>query len=214
MKTPTDEELLAEFLRHKPDAFELLVRRHSPELYRFVLRFTNNPVAADDVVQETFLQVYQSAGGFDTRRRFKPWLFTIGANKARDWLRGRARRSEVPLDAQINMGDTEQQGSFRDLLESQAPASHHALSVEEQRRAVRGIVEQMPPLLREVLILAYYHRFPYREIAEILEIPVGTVKSRLHAAVAHFGKAYRSAEAGEAEQSTQDETSREDVEQP
>ena len=68
-----------------------------------------------------------------------------------------------------------------------------SLELDEQRRTVRTIVDQMPPLLREVLVLAYYHRFPYKEIADILDIPVGTVKSRLHAAVGYFGRAYRAA---------------------
>ena len=81
MKTPTDEQLLVEHLAGKPDAFEHLVRGYSLELYRFVLRFTNNSVAADDVLQEAFLQVYQSAATFDQSRRLKPWIFSIAANK-------------------------------------------------------------------------------------------------------------------------------------
>ena len=191
MKTPTDEQLLADVLKEQPQAFELLVRRHSAELYRFVLRFTNSSVAADDVVQDTFLQAYLSAASFDLKRRFKPWLFTIAANKARDWLRGRARRSEVPLDAEIDEGQGKQ--TFRDLLSCDAEMPSASLEAHEERRFVRRIVDKMPQLLREVLVLAYYHRCAYRQIAEILGIPVGTVKSRLHAAVAYFGRGYRAA---------------------
>jgi len=191
VKTPTDEELLAEVVQNRTDAFELLVRRHSAELFRFVQRFTNSTVAAEDVVQETFVQAYVSAGSFDPSRRFKPWLFTIAANKARDWLRGRARRSEVPLDAEIHTDGGTQ--TFLDLLASPDDAAGAELDHEDQRRAVRRVIEQMPAMWREVLVLAYYHRFAYREIAEMLDIPVGTVKSRLHAAVAHFGRAYQAA---------------------
>lgn len=189
MKTPTDEQLLAELLKHRPQAFELLVRRHNAELYRFVLRFTNSSMAAEDVVQESFLQAYLSAASFDLSRRFKPWLFTIAANKARDWLRSRARRSEVPLDAEID-GDGGTK-TFLDLLSDDQEAPTAALEAAEQRRSVRRIVDQMPQLLREVLVLAYYHQFAYKQIAGILGIPLGTVKSRLHAAVGNFGRAYR-----------------------
>ena len=193
MKTPTDEQLLANHLAGRADAFELLVRRHSSELFRFVLRFTNSSVAADDVVQEAFLQAYLSAASFDLKRRLKPWLFTIAANKARDWLRIRARQSTVPLDAQIDAHDQSGQ-TFTDLLSSNDDNQPTELELEEQRRVVwRIIVEQMPTLLREVLILAYYHGFPYRQIAETLGIPIGTVKSRLHAAIGQFGQAYRAA---------------------
>jgi len=190
VKTPTDEQLLADVVRNRPDSFELLVRRHNAELFRFVLRFTNNTVAAEDVVQEAFLQAYLSAASFDASRRFKPWLFTIAANKARDWLRSRMRRSEVPLDAEIGSAGGAQ--TFLDLMSSDEESPEIELDHDDQRRAVRRVIAEMPPLLREVLVLAYYHRFPYREIAEILDIPVGTVKSRLHAAVGHFGRAYRS----------------------
>ncbi len=190
-RTPTDEQLLAKHLEGEPHVFELLVRRHSEELYRFVLRFTNSSAGADDVVQDAFLQAYVSADRFDPTRRFKPWLYTIAANKARDWLRSRARRSEVPLDAEIG-GDQGGQ-KYLELFSSDGDDLSAQLDEAEQRRFVRRIVEDMPQTLREVLILAYYHRFPYKEIADILGIPVGTVKSRLHSAVGHFGQAYRAA---------------------
>ena len=191
MKATTDEELLADYLNGQVDRFELLVRRHSQELYHFLLRFTGSASAAEDVVQEAFLQVHLSAASFDPKRRFKPWLFTIAANKARDWLRSRARRPVMPLDAQIDAGDEEGQ-RFSDFLADKAESPSDSLEQQEQRIQVRELVEAMPTHLREVLILSYYHRFPYKDMAEILKIPLGTVKSRLHAAVGHFAQAYQS----------------------
>ena len=190
METPTDEQLLGDHLLQNPGAFDKLVKRHHRELYQFVLRFTNSPAAAEDVVQNAFLQVHLSAAGFDRERRFKPWLFAIAANKARDWLRRRSRQDEVPLDAFIDGG---QEGGqrFADLLAAAEPPEDALLERDEQRAAVRSVVERMPTLLREVLVLAYYHQFPYREMAGVLGIPLGTVKSRLHAAVACFGKKYK-----------------------
>ncbi|MDO8629901.1 MAG: sigma-70 family RNA polymerase sigma factor [Phycisphaerales bacterium] len=195
MDAPTDQKLLQEYLDGKAGSFELLVRRHTRELYQFVLRFTGDSVAAEDVVQETFLQVYSSARTYDPHRRFKPWLFTIAANKARDALRRRNRRHEVPFDA--NIGDENETGRrFVDLLSAEDTTPDEALLADEKRQVVRGVVESMPDNLSEVLILAYYHRFPYKEIGEIVGIPLGTVKSRLHAAVVCFGERYREAVSG------------------
>lgn len=192
VKPATDEHLLRDYVAGDLAAFELLVQRHSRELHQFVLRFTSDSVAAEDVVQETFLQVHGSANTFDPTRRFKPWLFTIGANKARDHLRRVNRRREVPFDAHIN--HEEQIGQrFIDLLSGDDVLPHEDLASGEQRQVVRRIMELMPEKLSEVLILAYYHRFPYKEIADIVGIPLGTVKSRLHAAIVYFGQKYREA---------------------
>lgn len=187
--TPSDETLLQEFVAGQPASYETMVRRHAQELYQFVLRFTKNSMAAEDVVQETFLQVYQSAESFDPSRRFKPWLFTIAANKARDYLRSRNRKREVPIDAPVS-GEPQSGQTFLDLMSGDAAEPHDDLGFEEKRRLVQEVVEEMPPRLNEVLVLAYYHRFPYKEIADVVGIPLGTVKSRLHAAIADFRDRY------------------------
>ncbi len=187
-----DEKLLADHVSGVEGSFETLVQRYSRELYHFVMRFMSNSAAAEDVVQETFLQVYLSSESFDAQRRFKPWLFTIAANKARDALRSRARRPESPLDAGFNE-NSDERGSFRDLLADDSALPDEVLDASEQQELVREVVQQMPPNLREVLVLAYFHQFPYKQIAEMLGIPLGTVKSRLHTAVAWFGDAFRTA---------------------
>lgn len=194
---PTDESLLKEYLKGKQGSFELLVRRHARELHQFVMRFTGDSVASEDIVQDSFLQVHHSAQSFDPSRRFKPWLFTIAANKARDSLRRRTRRREVPFDAMVQGGDGESTSRFLDLLETDDTESPvEELQADENRQLVRRIIESMPEHLSEVLILGYYHRFPYKDIAEIVGVPLGTVKSRLHAAVTAFGERYREATAG------------------
>lgn len=187
---PSDEALLTEFLKGRPDAFEALVERHARDVYHFVARFVGNAALAEDVVQETFLQVHQSARGFDRSRRFKPWLFTIAANKARDQMRSRSRKREVSVDSLFEGGDGERK-SLLEILSSPADEPGETVISDEQCDMVRRIVDGMPEHLKEVLLLGYYQRMAYKEIAEVLEIPLGTVKSRLHAAVAHFAAAYR-----------------------
>ncbi|MFQ5490012.1 MAG: RNA polymerase sigma factor [Phycisphaerae bacterium] len=190
MDAPTDEQLLVQHFAGDISGFPTLVERYYRELFRFVLRFTNSSAAAEDVVQDTFLQVHLSGHTFDPSRRFKPWLFTVAANKARDWHRSRIRRHEVPLDAKIG-GQAEGDESFAQLLADEPDPQGQALDAEDRRLVVQTVIHQMPDHLREVLVLGYFHRFPYKEMAEILEIPLGTVKSRLHAAVAHFAKRYK-----------------------
>lgn len=190
MDAPTDETLLTEYLEGKTGSFELLVRRHAQELHQFVVRFTGDSATAEDVVQETFLQVHASADRFDPTRRFKPWLFTIAANKARDYLRKRVRRREVAFDAKVSEDD-DSGSRFVHLLADAEGLPDEALRADEQRRAVKDVVEEMPENLREVLILAYYHRFAYKDIADVIGVPLGTVKSRLHSAVGWFGEKYR-----------------------
>jgi len=187
----SDERLLAEFLSGGASAFSFLVARHANDLHQFVGRFLQNSAAAEDIVQETFIQVHQSAAGFDPGRRFRPWLFTIAANKARDYLRSRMRKREVPLAMNGGLSGSDETISYLDFTADEVDSPAEIIEAQEERAIVREVVSRMPSHLREVLVLGYYQRFPYREIAEIIGIPLGTVKSRLHAAVSHFAAAYR-----------------------
>ena len=186
MNTLTDEQLLQEHRNGQAERFELLVRRYSQELFRFAYRLLGSPAAAEDIVQETFLQVHLSMEHFDVSRRFRPWVFTIAANKARDYLRSQKRRPEVPLDA-VADGSSDGGLSFSDLLSGRPAGPAVALEREERSSHVRQLVEQLPPHLKEVLVLGYYHGFAYKEMANVLEVPIGTIKSRLHSAVAKMG---------------------------
>lgn len=187
----SDEELLRLHRTGQKGAFEVLMRRYSGELYRFLVRFLRDRTLAEDVFQDTFLQVHLAAEGFDTRRRFKPWLFTIAANKARDAMRSRGRRRAVPLDAQMNAGE-DQETTFLDLLAAETELPGEQMENREVRQAVQEVVMGMPESLRDVLLLSYFHQFSYKDVAEILGVPLGTVKSRLHSAVGQFAQRWES----------------------
>ena len=186
----TDEQLLAEYRGGDRASFESLVRRYQRELFHFLVRFLGDRAAAEDVFQETFLQVHQSAEQFDPTRRFRPWLFTIAANKARDLIRSQARRPTNPLQASISRGDDDS-GEFIDLMQAASEMPGEPMEREELQHLVQRTVMGMPEHLREILLLSYFHQFPYKQISDILGIPLGTVKSRLHAAVAHFADRWR-----------------------
>jgi len=188
-KRISDTELVRRHLAGDTEAFGALVRRYRKELFAFLARFVSDPTLAEDIFQETFLQLHISGVMFDQDRRLKPWLFTIAANKARDAMRTRRRKQAAPLDAAL--GGQDQRTSYVDLMPADVPPPDEKALNLEMRRSVQRIVNEMPDSLRIVLILSYFNELPYKEIAEILEVPLGTVKSRLHAAVKHFAKQWK-----------------------
>lgn len=188
----SDTELLQRYLAGEGAAFEALVERYRRPLYNFLFRFTGDAALAEDVFQEAFLQLHISGAAFDPTRRLKPWLYTIAANKARDALRSKGRRRAASLDATVS-GDAEGTTSYADLMPSNIPRPEESLSNLETRQSVQRIVNEMPDNLRIVLVLCYFHELAYKEIAEILGVPLGTVKSRIHASVKHFARKWEAA---------------------
>jgi len=182
----SDEDLFGAYLDGDREAFAAIVQRYADELVMFLTKQTGSRAAAEDVFQETFLQVHQSASTFDLTRRFKPWLYTIAVNKGRDYHRRNARRKAMSLSATINASGEGQ--SFSDLLESDVDQPWEGMMGTEDRAKVKQLVDDLPEHFREILLLSYYQKMSYTQIAETLEIPLGTVKSRLHSAVAAFGR--------------------------
>jgi RNA polymerase sigma-70 factor (ECF subfamily) len=179
----SDEELLTAFRKGRRELFGMLVRRYERELYGYLRRYLGDDHLADDVFQNTFLQVYVKSGQYEAGRPVRPWLYTIATNQAIDALRRNGRHQALSL----NQGREESaDGDVHNLLETlqgreSSPAD--AAEWQERRERIRASIEQLPEFLRQVLLLAYYQGLKYREIADILDIPVGTVKSRLHAAL-------------------------------
>lgn len=185
----SDEALLVRSREGDRAAFQTLVERYRSDLLRFLYRFLGSRAAADDVFQETFLQVHLAADTFDAERRFRPWLFAIAANKARDHHRRQRRRTMSSLSASVGDGDA----ALVDLLEMDAPSPSAPAESTELQGSVKQVVDELPNHYREILLLAYFQKMSYQQIAECLSIPLGTVKSRLHAAVASFATTWKNA---------------------
>jgi len=179
----TDEDLALRMAQGDSGAFDTLVHRYEDELYGYLRRYTGNTALAEDVFQNTFLQVWLKSKQFDHGRVFRPWLYTIATNQAIDALRRQNRHSTLSLEE--SRGDTEngETGRLLEMLTSSEVDPSDAMDWGESQETVRQAVDDLPLNLREVLILAYYQGLKYREIAEILGVPVGTVKSRLHSAL-------------------------------
>lgn len=197
---PTDEQLIAAYRTGETGALRTLIERYHVNLMRFLTRLVGDKHGAEDVFQETFLQIHVSAHTFDTTRRFKPWLFTIAANKGRDYLRKKARRQALDLSAPVagssGWGGSSDAPSYVDLMEVDVPQPDQALKGQETQQQVQHAINSLPLPLREILLLAYFQRLSYNQIAEELGIPLGTVKSRLHAAVAAFARSWKQMQEG------------------
>jgi len=166
-------------------AFREIVDRYKNSLYGFLRRFLNQQDLVEDVFQDTFLQLFISKASFDTSRPLRPWLFTIAANKAKDALRKIQRHSTVSLGAIADSGDATVDDVVN-ILKFHKITPDQEVSDDETKALVRKIIADMPENLKSILILAYFEQFSYKQMSEILSIPIGTVKSRLHTAVVHF----------------------------
>jgi RNA polymerase sigma-70 factor (ECF subfamily) len=187
-----DVQLLKRYAAGDEGAFQELVHQYKDSVYAFLRRFLNDRDLVDDVFQETFMQLYVSRDTFDLSKPLRPWLFTIAANKAKDALRRRQRIDSTNLGG---MFDSEEH-SMDDVLDTLDHDDHlpyDDLIKEETATQVKRIIARMPQRLREILLLAYFQKFSYGEIAGMLGIPVGTVKSRLHTAVGRFAEDWSAA---------------------
>lgn len=145
---------------------------------------------AEDVFQAAFLQVHLKCDTFEEGRRFRPWLYTIATNQAIDAQRKTKRHKMVSLDRAGNSTEQQETGSLVDLLVSAEPGPMAQMDDYERQRVMRDAVQQLPESLKTAVVLVYYQGLKYREAADILEIPVGTVKSRLHTAVQKLTEAW------------------------
>jgi RNA polymerase sigma-70 factor (ECF subfamily) len=187
----SDEQLLLGYRdRGDRELFAQLVRRYEHELYNYLYRYMGNAEMAEDAFQATFLQVHLKCEQFEPDRKFRPWLYAIATNKAIDAQRRNRRHRLASLDQIVGRQD-EEQGRLLDLLSSHEPGPVEVVEGDESQQWIRKEIATLPDHLRSVIGLVYFQGLKYREAAEALSIPVGTVKSRLHAAVLKLNEAWQ-----------------------
>ena len=164
----TDEQLAERMFSGDDKAARALLERYHRPLYGTLLRYTRNPADAEELFQETFVRALGAGSRFDTSRRFKPWIFAIAVNLARDRAKRRAHHATPELRA------------AEDLPEPPQPSAEDRWS---RRVDIERAMEQLPENHRVVLELRYFEGLDEPEIAAAANIPRGTVKSRLHHAV-------------------------------
>jgi RNA polymerase sigma-70 factor, ECF subfamily len=179
----TDEQLMLEYQRRgERAAFEELVRRYERDLFNYLRRYLGDAELAEDVFQQTFLQVHLKCGQYEEGREVRPWLYTIATNQAIDYQRRHCRRRMVSLDRRMGGRDMDGESMATCLEGAVAPPSEQFES-DESDEQVRRAVNQLPDATRQAVLLVFFQGLKYREAAEALHVPVGTVKSRLHTAL-------------------------------
>jgi len=163
-----DAELVLAAREGDLDAFTELVERYRQPALRFAYGITGNE--AEDAVQDAFVKAFRSLGGFRTDAAFRPWLFTIVANEARNRLRSRSRRSKLELQVREQLTPTD-------------IAADDVVAARIQRAHLVDAVAALPDRYREVVALRYFAGLSESETAEVLACPVGTAKSRMSRAL-------------------------------
>ena len=180
----SDERLLERFnFQEDSRALEVLIQRYEAPLFNYLFRYLGNREAAEDVFQASFLQVYSKSDQFDPSKKFKPWLYTVATNQAIDYQRRNRRKTTISLDVSYGGDDDESTGSLQEILESAEKDPSFSMDSAEQAQLVRDAVNELPDILRETVNLVYFEDLKYKDAADILGVPVGTIKSRLHAAM-------------------------------
>jgi RNA polymerase sigma-70 factor (ECF subfamily) len=177
----TDEQDLVSDLRAgSEDAFTLLLAQYGHLVYSLVARSLRDPEAAADVTQDVFVKVFRSISGFHGDASLRTWIYRIALHEASNQRRwwGRHRRQEAELDAPMRDAEGE---SFcmADSLASPTASPLDCAVSEEARERVVAALRTLPQAFREVVVLREIEGFGYEEIAEMLELNLGTVKSRL-----------------------------------
>lgn len=169
----TDEQLIARFQLGDVQAFDILVRRYKDQLLNFIYRFVGNRSDAEDIVQETFLRVYKNKHYYKEIAKFSTWVYTIAGNLAKTELRRRKRHKIFSVSNFIN-----EERDYDIPDKEHSPEKKVDSSIQET--IIQKAIEKLPIKFKEVIILRDIQGFAYEEISQILNIPLGTVKSRVN----------------------------------
>ena len=185
-----DQRLIAECLQGNTAAFGVLVRRYQERLYNSVYRLVDNAEDAQDVVQEAFLNAYQSLDGFKGDSLFFTWLYRIAVNTAISLKR------KQRVMARMDLGRNGEQ-PMEPLDPSAESRPGHALEQAEQGRRVHEALARLSPEHRAVLVMKDMEGQKYERMAELLQVPIGTIRSRLHRARLELRELLEKSERGE-----------------
>ncbi len=192
----SDEALLAAY-RQTGDRqlFAELVQRYERELYNYLRRYLGDAEQAEDVFQTSCLMVHLKCDQFEPGRRFRPWLYAVATNAAIDAQRREKRHKAASLDR--NRKDARQdEPRLTDMLISDDPDPLAEASRLESGEWVQAALDELSGQMRDVVNLVYFQGLKYREAAEALNVPVGTIKSRMNAAVNKLYEFWKQTHAG------------------
>lgn len=174
MQDEADQQLVQRVQAGDKSAFNLLVLKYQHRVLKLVGRFVNDAAEAEDVAQEAFIKAYRALASFRGDSAFYTWLYRIAINTAKNALVSNRRR---PVDFNLDLQDPEQYDRHAKLKDADTPEG--VLLTEEIREVVEQAMEQLPEDLRTAIVLRELEGLSYEEIAEAMDCPVGTVRSRI-----------------------------------
>jgi len=169
-----DDELVLRVQQGDKKAYDLLVLKYQHKIIQLVNRYVKDPSEAQDVAQETFIKAYRALGSFRGESAFFTWLYRIAINTAKNYLVSRSRRN---VDSQIDVFDAEQVEQAPQLRGMETP--ENLLLNEEIAQVIQQAIEQLPEEMRIAITLREFEGLSYEEIAQAMDCPVGTVRSRI-----------------------------------
>ncbi|MEC7459526.1 MAG: RNA polymerase sigma factor RpoE [Pseudomonadota bacterium] len=170
----TDQQLVDQVMAGNKNAFNLLVMRYQHRVAALIARFVKDPREVEDVAQEAFLKAYRALPLFRGDSAFYTWLYRIAVNTAKNYLVARSRRPPAQ-DLEIDEVEPTETGSV--LREIESPEG--SLSTSELKVAVEAALDSLPEELKTAFILREFSGLSYEDIAEVMDCPVGTVRSRI-----------------------------------
>lgn len=159
-------------------AFDLLVRLYEKRVYNFAYRLAGNPADAEDVAQEAFVRVFNSIATFRGEANFSTWLFKIVTNVYLDERKRARSHQTLPLDEYIEL----EEDSVARQIEDPGPTPEGLAQLHERNKLLQEAIQSLPEYQRAMVVLYHSHGKSYEEIADIMNLPIGTVKSRLNRA--------------------------------
>ena len=170
-----DSQLVARAQRGDKRAFELLVEKYQRKLARLLSRFVRDPAEVEDVTQEAFIKAYRALPGFRGGSAFYTWLYRIGINTAKNYLIALGRRA--PTSTEVVAEEAEGYDDAEQLRDIDTPESQ--LLSKEIAQTMNATIEELPEELRTAIQLREIEGMSYEDIAQIMNCPIGTVRSRI-----------------------------------
>ncbi|RSL17721.1 RNA polymerase sigma-70 factor (ECF subfamily) [Edaphobacter aggregans] len=176
-----DAALVADLKAGSEEAFAILIAQYHQPLYSLIARSLNDPADAADITQEVFIKVFRSIRGFHGESSLRTWLYRIALHEASNQRRwwSRHKKQEITIDSSVENEDDGSTFSLSATLADHSDSPYDCAAQAEVRARVEAALRQLPEAFRTVVVLREIEGFAYEEIAEILNVNLGTVKSRL-----------------------------------
>ncbi|RAV17653.1 RNA polymerase sigma factor [Paenibacillus contaminans] len=169
MEHLTDEELAEEVRQGRQDAYRMLVKRHQTYVYTLILRMVEHPETAEDLSQEVFLKLYRTLVQYRGESKFTTWLYRLTVNLVQDYRRSQRRK---PLEAMLD--------KVRNWFGDRSAEPEQQVVRQEEQSDMQALLASLPDKYRIIMYLYHYKQLSYQEIADIMQLPLKTVETRLY----------------------------------